>query len=210
MKKTFLLLSSLLLTGLLAACNLTNVFPTADLTLTLIDQTGETLRTVSQIVFSENYVLDADTDVCEFVSVTLPTSVRIQANARPGSIGTTITGYSIDYFKADGTEVATATGESYRGSLGLTVPDGVVCPATPEGQAEVCTLNTPGAEWAEGEIVRSAQFIPADADIWSALSADPTRQGAYASIVVDGVDANGNPYSQRLSPVTIIITAECS
>lgn len=204
MKKILFLLSSLLLAGFLAGCNLTKVFPTADLTLTLIDNTGETVRTVSQIEYTENYAKNADTDICEFVGLTLPKRVRIQANTRPGSIGTTITGYAIDYFKADGTEVPTSTGESFRGSLGLTVPDGVVCPADTTG---VCTLNTAGAEWAEGEIVRSAQFIAADGDVWAALSGDPTNEGAYASIVVNGTDANGNPYSQRLSPVTIIITA---
>ena len=204
MKKTLFLLSSLLLAVVLVGCNLNNVFPTAELNLGLIDGTSDTVSSLSQIEVAVNGAsIGVD-------------SVRLKASAKPGSIGAFIDGYAVDYFLANGDQVATSTGDSFKGSLGLYIQDGIECPAGVLEQD--CTVNYSSSEgnavYTQGPEAVSQPFIPIDVDIVDALIAEASdpddlfgQAGAYAFVVVSGEDANGNPFSQRLGPVTIVLVS---
>ena len=197
MKRIF---SLAIISLLLSSCNIANVFPTVDLAVGLTtDGTDE-----SQIRIAYNFLRNTDTGVTTFDGYTF-SPVRLQASANPGSIGAIIDSYSIDYFLAGGSSVATDSGQSYRGTLGLRVPDGVICRETrPEPEPVECTINTPTAEYAHGDAVLSDYFYPIDVDVASNLRASPASEGAFAVITVEGRDANGNAFSQRLEPVTIV------
>ena len=198
MKRIFLLAVTSLL---LSSCNLTNLFPTVDLALGLTN--GEGAVSESQLHIAKNYVRNTDTNVLTFDGYTLY-QVRLEASANPGSIGAIIDSYSIDYFLASGASVATDSGQSYRGALGLRVPDGVICREfRPDFEPVECTITTPGAEYAHGDVVFSQAFFPMDFDLAANLDAIPANEGAFAIITFEGRDANGNAFSQRLEPVTI-------
>ncbi|MCA9836073.1 MAG: hypothetical protein KC422_04140 [Trueperaceae bacterium] len=204
------LLAGLILVIALSGCNLDNVFPTADINMSL--EAGDT--TTSQIEIVKHFAdleVDADTTVpcASFVSWS-QTKLRVKAQARPGSIGANILGYSVDYYTADGNSIPTGTGESFRGSLSLRVPDGVVCSDKPsEEEPNGCTVNSDTAKFDYGQTVLSDAFIPIDSDVFARLDASATNEGSYASILFEGEDANGNYYSKLVSPITIVITASC-
>ena len=140
--------------------------------------------------------------------ITLP-FIRVRAQARPGSIGAFIEGYSVDYFQADGEQELPSNGQSYRGVLSLTVDDGVICRETRSAPEPIdCDINDYDPEnpdrdfeYAYGDPAISDQFAPIDGEIAIALF---DTEGSYASIVIEGRDANGNDFSQRLSPVKIV------
>jgi hypothetical protein len=193
---------------LLTSCNIFRIFPRADLNLSLID--GDD-RTLSQIEFTEVFLDEEDGEPCSLFSGVRIQKPRLMANSRPGSIGVDIDKYSVDYFWADGDEIPTGSGEAFRGTLSLPVPDGVVCSEFPSNEEpHDCTINTPGATWAPGATVISQSFSPSGLDIYNQLAAaGSSGTGAYASIVVEGTDSNGNAYSRVLNPVTLVIFSVC-
>jgi len=205
MKRNLLSLLAVM-TVLLAGCNLTNVLPTADLVVALVD--GPEAAS-SQITLTRSFsdLTDADGNVIAECSV--PTgyvvqSMRVKAFARPGSLGAYIENFSTDYFTAQGNRIATATGESFRGSLAMDVPAGLSCGE----EATECSL-TSGGTYANGPVVYGEGFSPIDDDVAAAIFASPTSEGSYASVQLEGTDYNGNYYSKLISPVTIVVFAVC-
>ncbi len=205
MKRNLLSLLAVI-TVLLAGCNLTNVLPTADLVVALVDGADEAR---SQITLTRTFVdlEDADGNViaeCSVPSSYVIQSMRVKAFARPGSMGAYIENFSTDYFTAQGNRIATATGESFRGSLAMNVPPGLSCGE----EATECSL-TSGGTYTNGPVVYSAGISPIDDDVAGAIFASPTSEGSYASIQLEGTDYNGNYYSKLISPVTIVVFATC-
>ena len=204
MKKLFAYTSTLLLAFVLAGCNLTNVFPTVDLNVEIVGDSG------SELVITSNFTKFERDQPYELVSTTIP-SIQLEASAKAGSIGAYIETYAIDYFLVDGTQVTTPTGDSKRGRVGLRVRGGFNCTVTPE---EECTVNSTRVEGgatlsdaypAPSEPVLSRPFAPIEGEV-----ADLFRDtlDSYASIVLEGTDVNGNSFSKFISPVTIIFRSE--
>jgi hypothetical protein len=195
----------------LSSCNLDNLIPTADINMSLVDGSD---GTVSQIEVTKHFAdrkVDADTTIpcADFVGWD-QTKLRLKGQARPGSIGANISGYSIDYFTAKGDSIPTATSESMDGSLSLRVPDGVVCSDKPsEEEPNACTVNSGTAKFDYGLPVLSDSFVAIDSDVFARLDASATKEGSYASFLFEGEDANGNYFSKLVSPVTIVFFAVC-
>jgi len=192
----------LLIALLLASCgNQLKVLPQADINLSIA--TGEEGAS-SQI--REDVTIDTEKGTIEF----LTEGSSLVASANSGSLGVNINSYTIDYFYADGTQIETATGASYRGNIALKVPGGWLCPKPAEGEAVlVCDVNTKGSVPATGPTVSSNSFSPMAGDIIGKLwneSDGISRSGAYAMISVEGTDANGNHYSKKMEPVTIVFS----
>jgi hypothetical protein len=195
-------------TVLLASCNLTQVFPRADINFSLIESTTAQpnyTRTQINVLTSVN-AAGALTTAIE--------QVRVLANANSGSMGAVISDYSISYFYGDGTAIPTASGQPFRGSVILRVPAGLKCPnvAPDNGTGDSygkCSVNTEGSQAVAGDNVVSGSFFPIDSDIiGTLLTSAKSRNEAYAVITLTGRDANGNAYSDTLDPVTIIFTAK--
>jgi len=191
-----------LLTLLLASCsNSLQILPRADLNLSL-STGGES--GMSQIM--EDVEIDTEKG-----TVTFSTRASIiTASAKSGSLGVDISSFTADYFYADGTQIETSTGASYRGNIGLHVPAGVLCPKPKEGdEALACTINTSGAVAAPGPSVSSigVNFLPWDivGKLWNE-SDGISRPGAYAIISVEGTDSNGNHFSKQMEPATIVFS----
>ena len=190
-----LLTSLLTITLLLSSCNLFNVIPTVDLNVSIVDGLDPGTVTVTQIL------IEVSGDAADPQFAVPP--LRLKAYGQPGSIASNITGYSIDYFYATGDKINTSTGESFRGTLAMNIPAGISCAAT-----SPCTINAPDVSYTKTEDVYSDPFRPIEADIVRDLffGTNPI-EGAYASISIEGKDANGNFFSNFLSPVTIVFTA---
>lgn len=194
------------LTLLLSSCNLFNVFPGPSISVELV-ATSEGAPNLNSTQIIVNTSVDPDTNQIGFAV----NSVRLKAFSQAGSTSSTIESYAIDYFYATNDEIPTSTGQSFRGSLSLIIPDGVRCKELPpEGDAEDCTINSldeagkPDYVFERSADVFSSSFVPIDLDIINALYFGTTpRNGAYATIVLEGKDANGNIFTHRLSPVTI-------
>ena len=185
---------------LLSSCNLFQVVPRADIVYSLIDSSGDV---ASQIRVLKVFERDEDTGLFVVVGYVLP-NVRIQAQANPGSIGVVIERYAIDFFMPNGMPVPTDSGESFRGLLGLRVPAGVRCEKYPsEEEPNECMLFSEDAVFAPGVPARSIAFSAIATDVIGKLDGAPAAEGAFARIIVEGRDANGNSYSAQLSPVTI-------
>jgi len=194
------------LTLLLASCGYQHqIFPRADISVTLID-TSKVAPDYnhSQIVVSPQAGSDPNT-----VSFTIY-PVRFLAWARPGSASADLASYSIDYFFGDGTQIATASGSSMRGNVALHVPAGWVCPENGDNPILLCGVNSKGAVAATGPQVFSNSFYAIDLDIIKKLwDAGPDKYGeAYAIITVEGIDANGNHFSKQMDEVTISFVVE--
>lgn len=194
-----LLVTALLLTS----CNIYQVLPRPDINVSLIDSSSaapDYNRTQIRI----SPVVDEDTGAVEGFTIE---PVRFLASARAGSMGANITDYSISYFYGDGTSIPTGSGQPLRGSLSLLVQPGLSCPGLAAGQE--CTVNTTGVQFAPGESSVSGSFYAIDSDIITTLwTGTKSRNEAYASITLNGLDDNGNAYSKELDPVTIIFVAE--
>lgn len=68
--------------------------------------------------------------------------------ARRGSVGGVVEGYQIEYLDPGGNPIRAGDSTLYsRGSLGVPVPAGLACPE--EVPPELCTINTPGAVFAD-------------------------------------------------------------
>ncbi len=195
-------------TALLASCNLTQVFPRADINFSLVDVTTTAPnynRTQINVLTSVN-AAGALTTAIE--------PVRVLANSNAGSMGAVISEYSISYFYADGTAIPTGSGQPFRGSVILRVPAGLKCPnvAADSGTGDSygkCSINIVGSQAVAGDNVVSGSFYPIDSDIiGTLLTSAKSRNEAYAVVTLTGRDANGNAYSDTLDPVTIIFTAE--
>lgn len=192
---------------LLTSCNLYQLIPRADINVSLIDVTTSFPnynRTQIRIAPSVN-----EAGVVSYAVE----PVRVLANANPGSMGAVISDYSISYFYANGTAIATGSGQPFRGSLILRVPGGFKCPGvTDNGTGDSygkCSINTEGAETTTGDNVVSGSFYPIDSDIVTTLATGTqSRNEAYAVITLGGKDANGNDYSIVLDPVTIVFIAD--
>lgn len=193
-----------LLSLLLASCgNQLQIMPKADINLALA--TGEEGHG-SQIL--EDVVIDVEKGTISFTTQ----SSSFVASAKSGSIAVTISSYTIDFFYADGTQIETATGASYRGNINLNVPAGWQCPEVEEEgdfistSSSTCNVNTTGAVAATGPTVATNGFIPMSWDIVKKLwneSDSISRSGAYAMISVEGTDSNGYHFSKKMNPVTI-------
>ena len=136
----------------LSGCNLLNVLPTADLGISFSESSQLTVLVT----------IDEDTGAASFA---VP-EVRLRAHSKPGSIGANLSNYSIDYFYATGDKIPTGTGESFRGSLAMSIPAGVSC----EGDSVPCTINSPDAFYAKSEDIFSAPFSPIDLDVITELN----------------------------------------
>jgi hypothetical protein len=191
--KSTLFLLILSLTCLLSSCNLTQVFPRADVNLSLVF--GDNATGTSDIVIG--VIVDEETGAVE--GYVLP-EMRIAGRALPGSIGAHFSSYSIDYFGSDDKPLQTAPNKSYRGSIKLDIRPGIACTTTP---IDDCSVNSADSYPALGELATSTAFSPLDSDIRAALLSQPGNYG-YADIVLDGKDANGNAYSKLIPHVKII------
>jgi hypothetical protein len=188
----FLLIPSLL--SLLSSCNLTQVFPRADVNLSLVS--GDSSTSTSDVVIG----VQVDDETGSVEGYVIP-QMRVAGRALPGSIGAHFGSYSIDFFGSDDAPLTTAPDKSYRGVVKLDIRPGIACP-TPITIDE-CNVNTAGSYPALGELATSTAFSPLDGDILSALLNEPGEYG-YADIVLDGKDANGNAYSKLIPHVKII------
>ena len=210
------LLAGLVILLALTSCNLDNLIPTADINMSLVSGGEGAASQIEITKFFEDLEVDADTTVpCAAFTGWVQQKLRLKAQARPASIGANITGYSIDYFTANGDSIPTATGESFDGSLSLRVPDGVVCADVPsEEEPFGCSVNKgdeplDNPKFDYGPTVFSDSFAAIDSDVFARLDANASKEGAYASILFEGEDANGNYFSKLVSPVTIVFYAEC-
>ena len=218
MKKLTTYLSALLLAGVLAGCNLTNILPTPDLAITLLGpsssgvQEDATEGSVSELIVYTVNTRNTETNTIISTNRFLPL-VRLQVQARPGSIGAYIESYSVDYFLADGTQVLSDNNQSYRGVVQLVVPDGVICREVRSEEEPIdCDINdydptnpSRDFEYAMGDPVISQNFSPISSEIANSLTGET---GAFASIVVEGRDANNRSFSQRLTPVKVNFFSE--
>jgi hypothetical protein len=189
--KSTLILLILLLAFLLSSCNLTQVFPRADVNLALVN--GDSLTGTSDIIIQVS--IDEETGAATY---TIP-ELRVAGRALPGSIGAHFDSYSIDYFGSDDTPLQTAPDKSYRGVVKLDIRPGIACTSTP---LDDCSVNSVDSYPALGELATSTAFSPLDGDILNELFAVPGDYG-YADIVLEGKDANGNAYSKLIPHVKI-------
>jgi hypothetical protein len=189
----FLLIFSLAF--LLPGCNLTQIFPRADVNLALVN--GDSLVGASEIVVLVGQTTTGD------LAFTIP-QLRVAGRALPGSIGAYFGSYAIDYFDSDDNPIQTAPDKSYRGVVKLDIRPGIACP--PPTTIDECSVNTPGSYPALGELATSTAFSPLDGDVLEDLLASPGSYG-YADIVLDGKDANGNAYSKLIPHVKITFRA---
>jgi hypothetical protein len=134
-------------------------------------------------------------------------SAILRANARPGSIGAALTGYTVDYYYGDGTPVPFPLNARFAGSLNMRVLPGLICDDlfTGEEVFRDCSVNSPGASFQTGPIALSSSFVPLDPDTgYTMFFAQRSIEGSYAIITLTGVDALNRPFSKVLSPITII------
>ncbi len=194
----------------LSSCNLDNLIPTADINMSLVDGSEQTTSQVEiQRVFKDLKVGDVTTP-CALYTGYVVSKLRVKAYAKPGSLGVDLSSFSIDYYFANGDSIPTARSESFRGTIAMAVPSGVVCSDKPsEEEPNGCTVNSGTAKFDYGKTVMGEAFIPIDDDIVTRLEADTRNQGSYASILFDGTDSNGNYYSKLVSPVTIVVMNVC-
>ncbi len=90
------------------------------------------------------------------------TSHVVTFTARAGSIGARINGYDVEYFDPAGNVILPGDGTLFSsGSLNASVPPGIVCPE----DATVCTINTPGVEWANVDSDPISNFFTLPADV---------------------------------------------
>lgn len=192
---------------ILSSCgNQLQIIPRSDLSVTLIDST----KTAPDFNSSQ-IAISTSVDTSGRVSFGIE-AVRFYTFARPGSIAVDIESYTIDYFYAEGTQIETDTGSSMRGNVAVHVPAGWKCPES-DPPVLACGVNSSGAVAATGPAVVTNAFFAIDVDIISKLwSADDGigRSGAYALITIEGTDANGNHFSKKLAPVTILFVNKSS
>lgn len=137
-------------------------------------------------------------------------SVILSANARPGSIGVTLTGYTVDYYYGDGMPVPLPPNARFAGSLTMRILPGLICDDlyTREPEDPVfrdCTVNSDGASFQAGPTEVSSPFLPLDPDTgYTMFFAPRSIEGSYAIITLTGVDALNRPFSKVLNPITII------
>lgn len=205
--KPFFALSVLSSTLLLASCNNFQLIPRVDVNASLVAALGETPDFNNTQI--EVFVAEEEGRP----RFTVP-NVRILANARPGSLGVNFDEYSIEYAYADGEIIPTDSGEPFAGSIRLQVPGGRYCPGITDDEDGTgitygrCDFYTEGSEFAAGPAVVSGSFIPIDIDIIAKLFlGGRPREGAYAIIMLSGVDSNGTPVRKALEPVTVIFLA---
>jgi hypothetical protein len=124
--------------------------------------------------------------------------------SRRGSIGARIDGYQIEYLDPAGSPIRVGDSILYsRGSLGVVVPPGLICPEEP------CTINSPGVQFVErrsleventvtlpGPIaiaVLQGEFVGARANVYFTGTSDLGQAlflGPYEVAVVYPVGAN--------------------
>ncbi len=197
LKYTLFLLT---LTFLLSSCNLNNIFPTADINLSLVF--GDSLVGTSDIIIVGTITVDEETNTSS-VSYAIP-EMRVAGRALPGSIGAHFGSWSIDYFGSDDKPIPTAPDKSYRGFLKLDVRPGIDCRDITK-PVDDCTVNSTDSYPALGELATSTAFSPVDGDVMNRLLATTNSgQYGYADIVLDGTDSNGNAYSKLIPHVKII------
>ena len=202
MKKIIAYASTLLLALILAGCNLTTPYPRVELSFTVLGQAlgSSEVGALTDIVVGTNFVRDTETDTLTFENYTLP-QIGLRAQAKPGSIGAYIETYSIEYALVDGEQQLPESGQSSRGVLGLQVDDGIICRETrPEIEPIDCDINSPEAEYAIGDPATSLSFAAISGEMARILGG---TVDSYAIIVLEGLDANGNSFSQRLDPLKI-------
>ena len=140
------------------------------------------------------------TDELTFERFVLP-EISLIAQAKPGSLGAYVETYSIEYALVDGEQQLPASGQSSRGVLGLQIDDGVICrEARPDIEPIDCDINSSEAEYAIGDPATSRNFSAISSEMASILRG---TVDSYAIIVLEGLDANGNSFSQRLDPLKI-------
>lgn len=198
----------------LSSCNLANIIPTADITMSLVNDGGAGISQIEITRIYEDLVVGTGED-----QVTTPCAVntgytvqrmRVKAYARPGSTGVDIESFSVDYFSSDGNRIPTARGESFRGKLAVTVPSGIVCAEKPsDEEPNGCTINSPNAKYDYGRTVYGEGILPIDNDVVARIFADSSSEGSYASVLFEGRDTNGNFYSKLVSPITIVVYRVC-
>lgn len=124
--------------------------------------------------------------------------VSITVSAKPGSVGGYISGYSIAYAFADGTEVSAGTNTVRSGSLGLRIEPGLSCPAGEGTDTTSCDLMTSKANFAPGPVVTASgvQGVPGEIAYlyWCNYRVDV---GARALLTLSGVSDLGQAYTWR-------------
>jgi hypothetical protein len=202
----------IVITALLASCNLTQILPRADLNLSFSPK--------AQIDIPIEIDLTKNTRTFQF------TDLVLEAQARPGSTAANIEKLEFEYFysngtplhiltndkgtpvKEDGTPVDVSKGDKlvynpgqrFVVALSLPVPDGFACKTTLNSQ---CTAASTDSYAVLGTKQPSTSFSAISLPDAVLFFDSNNYSGAYATVKVLGVDGNGNPYSKVLSPVTI-------
>jgi hypothetical protein len=197
---------------LLTSCNIYQVLPRADLNLSLSPK--------AQIDIPVEIDLVKNTRTFTF------TDLVLEAQARPGSTGANIEKLAFEYFfsngtplhilmndkgtpiKEDGTPVDATKGEKpvynpgqrFVVALSLPVSKGIACKTTP---SEQCAQTSSDSYPALGDKGQSTSFSAISLPDAVLFFDSGNYSGAYATVTISGIDANGNAYSKELSPVTI-------
>lgn len=92
------------------------------------------------------------------------TSHAIFFKVFPGSIGGRVDRYDVRYFDSAGVPLNAGDSQLYGGSLGITVPSGISCPASEGDPTATCSINDPGArfDFRESETKSNAITLPGE------------------------------------------------
>jgi hypothetical protein len=154
-------------------------------------------------------------------NVTEQTVPVVTLNARPGSLGVNLEGYSLEYFYSDGTPVIPGDSMMMVSESALpTVPPGIFCeptdgstpptiPVQPPSIISDCSINNPNAVFAPGAPVSFTVLNPLPPRIAYELFCDLRPDvGAYARMTIFGQDSLRRDFTLEVPSIPITASGD--
>jgi hypothetical protein len=183
----------------------------------VIEQSAELSVDISPSRLEYTATIDQDEETGS-VSVGFETNsdAVVTVNARSGSLGVDLEGYSLEYFYADGTPVIPGDSMMMVNDGALpTVPPGIFCegedsgqppvvPGQPTDPVTVCSVNSPNAVFAPGQPVSFTVINALPSRIVYELFCDLRPDiGAFARMTIFGRDSLRRNYTAEVASIPI-------